>query len=652
MTRILFLPITPERLSSLFECSDPFRSSEVDPPNLFESVSCLAIDRILAGTKAGKPRSVVLDKVEVSVIAPLFESASADFNGTKDHVMASLWRSHLIEPGIKIVDHLDKLGVKTMSRHEVERERFLTPHKRLWRKEYRDEATREALEPAKTINADGHDVASDVNTARTMSQMIAELGESGSVQGVAGCGKTHSLTGVVAKTPRDKSNQILVLTLTWDQARSTYRRLKKCHVEGLDQTIKVDSIRNYILEIVMRTGSIGYARKRASYRYHVEENSIARSLGVQSLSQLNRKQVIEAIIATVNRFCYSPDWDIGPHHCPDWVPLADGEVRILVENARVYWKALQNPTHAGIGLPLRLTHLWKIAEMRQLPVAEEIASIVVDEAHDLPAGVIRWLRSLDGVGLWLVGDEFQHYGAHSNPFFMMYGYYHQTLTHSYRCGRDVEDFINPILEKHPLNKKVNVVFEGHPNDNFRVRRYGRNHIPPDNTVVVCANEADCLEYVFRLQNQGVEVALFGRTRNDVPAYLRGLVGLYLHGRRPRMGSLWRYQSWDQLISDQPSNKALIRIQDMFVRGFGDEECERFCRDITQSSGGSCVWLALPVSIKNSEFQKVQISRALLHGARDERAKALMLAQVYTAETRTSGELIIPGEYRDWLASFN
>lgn len=662
MTTLLFLPVTRARLAELQQTApDVGAANPAQPTTLHEAVAALAAYKILVGLESGKSAEIVLAHTEQSLIAPLYESAAAgpeQAEQTRKAAVASLMRqSHKHVPGNSADQRLrwlDQAGVRPMAETDIEREAFLTPVKHLWRFEYRQRETTQVLAPVTVTGADGSQRPTTKETGRAASRLAGDFTEGGTIQGVAGCGKTQMMTDAVANTARSHSAQVLVLTLTEDQRRASYQRLKDNGVQGLDETVQVRSLRNLLMALVIDQTRIGVSRSRFNASYRVSEARIAEVMGIHPLGNLNAREVVRAAISQVNRFCYSADVDLTPEHCPEWVGRDPNETRIITECARRYWQMLQEPAHTQtVVLPLRLQHLWKIAELNDVRLPHTVASVFVDEAHDVPPALLRWLNGHTHLGVWLLGDEFQHYGRNDRPFFQRGGGYQHRLTHSYRCSRAMEDVINPLLSRHPANEQAGIEFEGHPNSGFRLRWHTANTLPSGPSVVVCANELDCLEHFLRLNHAGVGVTLMGRTAMDVPAYLRSLVGLYIDGQRPRAPNLWRYTDWGQLQQDRGANPSFQRIQDMLARGFSHGDCDRICQAMGRPARAGDVHLALPATIKNHQFPRVELSRALLAGARPGKGNpsrmAEALSQIYTAETRATRELVLPGEYRDWLS---
>lgn len=655
MNTLLFLPVPKRRLEALVD-------SPAQAQDLNEAVAALAAYKIVIGLESGKSPGTVLAHVEQSLIVPLYQSASAGPESeekTREAAQASI--EHKLRqrmPGQNAQQRLkwlDRAGVRAMLERDIKRELFLTPLKRHWRTEYASRATEEELWPASVTAADGTARKVNNETGRASSRLVGDFCEGGTIQGVAGCGKTEMLTDAVSNTPRDIDSQILILTLTADQSRGAYQRLHDYGVAGLEETIWVVSFRDLLLNLVMAQTAIGVNRKRASTSYQVSEARIAEALNIHAAGALSAKDVVRAATTQVNRFCHAVDSEIMPEHCPTWATRQPYEVSVITECARRYWSWLTQPSHTQdprLVLPLRLQHLCKIAQLYEVRLPNEITSVFVDEAHDVPPALLRWLNTHFDLGIWLLGDEFQHYGHHDRPFFQRAGGYGHYLSHSYRCAREVEDIINPILTSHPANKAVGIEFEGHPNTAFQVRWQSINTLAAEQTVLVCANELDCLEHFLRLNHAGIGVALMGRTKMDVPAYLRSLVGLYHDGQRPRVANLWRFTQWEQLERQRRDNPNFQRIQDMLARGFDYNDCDQVCQSMGQAPRRDDVRLALPTTIKNHQYPRVELSRSLLamaarsHNGTHGLSEAL--SQLYTAGTRATHELVLPGEYRDWL----
>lgn len=649
MTTLLFLPITGARIDAILDGSEP--------QTLHEAVAALAAHKIVVGLESGTSPELVRAQVEQSLIAPLYESAGANAEqaeATYRSAIASFRRQRFAkatDPNIRA--RLERACVHPMSDRDLRGEVFLTPLKRHWRFDYARRATEATLTPASVTAADGSQRRVTRETARAASRLMGDFSEGGTLQGVAGCGKTQMLTDAVANTAHSPQAQVLVVALTDGQRQATRQRLIEHHVAGVDNTIRVVSLRDLLIELVSNQTRIGFSARRLSSAYHPPESRVAEAIGIHPTDRLNTNQVVQAVISQINRYCYSADSDITPEHCPAWVGRDPHETRIITECARRYWRMLSAPAHTqSVLLPLRLQHLWKIAELEGVTLPAQIASVFVDEAHDVPPALLRWLNTNTHAGIWLLGDEFQHYGHHQTPFFTRgAGYAHQ-LTHSYRCPRVVEDTINPLLARHPVNEDAGVVFEGHPTDSFRLRWRDAAALPEGPSIVVCANEFECLEYYLRLNHQGVGVSLFGRTRMDVPAYLRSLVGLYRDGQRPSVAGLRHYTQWGELANQRGRNPNFQRIQDMLARGFDYGDCDRICRSMGNEARAGDVQLALPETVKNHQFPRVELSNALLASVRSAEHEpgrlATALSRIYTAQTRATRELVLPGEYRYWL----
>ena len=647
-TPFLYLPITAQRLRGWLVLEGTSLFQALDAISLHEAVSVMAVIQINHGIEHSHTKGDgTLSTVETQVIAPLYEAAASDAQQTLSALRLSIRRCWPKTKAHELMKGLDEQGVRMLIANEIDTEAFVTPIKRHWRYGFRQEATKKELTPATVSRVNGGELATDRNSARATSRMIAESGEHGALQGVAGCGKTETLARVIAHTVRDSNHQTLVLSLTDDQRRATEKRLKEKGVKGIDRTVHVRAVRQQLMALVRWHIHDGTRMGRGSARYHVDEYTIAQTLSIHPLTQHDRATTVRGVAAAVRNFCYSAAHAPDPVHCPKWLHLSPGEDRIIAQCAQRYWQAVQSPVSSNIDLPLRLYHLWKIAEQYHLPLPAGVSTVFVDEAHDLPAGIIRWLKSIETIGLWFVGDEFQYYGYHKTPFFAR-GQRQEVLQHSYRCDRALDNLVNLILERHPANQNAGIVFEGHPNDAFRVRYYSVQRVPEPNTVVICRNEADCLEYFLRLHHKGVNVALLpGTTAMSVPQYLQGLVGLYHDGQRPNSILLQRFTRWEQAEQSLGHQTGFRRIQDLLARGFSQEDCQRLIMAMTPPPTKSAVCLALPGAVKNAQYPRIQLSRAFV-GSSARTDNAALLSQLYTAQTRATGELILPCEYHEWV----
>ncbi|SFU19420.1 AAA family ATPase [Pseudomonas marincola] len=470
---------------------------------------------------------------------------------------------------------------------------------------------------------------------RTFRVIHAEPEESIHIQGLAGTGKTHMIERLVDSL---SSFRPLMLAYTSVQLEALMQRVGAGNVRGMT----FGNLANYVID-----RCLGYYKPgmRSSPRHQVPPEQIASRLGFGPIGRLNPAQIAITCGRMVASFCNSTDLTLSEQHIPKGYNLDAVGRMALVGYAQNMWNQTVEPTDPRLQLPLRGYHRIKhMTLLHEAMIGREFTHIIVDEAHDLSAPLAAFLdRCMQPV--ITLGDAYQRLDG---AFFKRASTLRQhEITHSIRAGKQIENVINPLIDKHPILKLASL--EGNRGIETKVIYYDSPEVPTGKVTILVDSEWGLFEWFQRLGSAGANFSLLPGSVNTFRRFILDCVGLYYGHERPTHSAIFKYTSWDDLRADMGSkNSSFQRIDRMLSKGYSTVEFEASLRSL-DVTGSAPLKLGRVIDARNSEIDAVMLAPDLLNqiGPGDRIAASKAFAALYTGGSRARHKLIVPGYLRDW-----
>lgn len=474
--------------------------------------------------------------------------------------------------------------------------------------------------------------------ARSFRVFVGELDEDLHLQALAGTGKTYLIERMVDLLANYKP---LILAMTGAQVEAVMKRVGY-RAQGR-------TFGEFAMEILQNDPTCpSRLRWRSTTKAKIDDQVLAEELHMLPIGRMTPAQVASVALTMVSRYCSSGEPEINEGHIPrTGEQLGPTDKAALVEYASRVWREVCEPRYMPTKLPVFYYHQQKqLSLSAEARVPEEYTHIIIDEAHDLPVPVQQFL-SRCGIPVITLADACQRLdgrlvspGAHVRS---------REIFNSVRAGRQVEAAINTLIDRNPL---VRV----HPMEGSRLRDtrtvfYDNLDIPQEPTTILVQSDWGLFEYCQRLSSQNAPFAILPGSVGNFHRFVTSCINLYLEGKRPTYGPLFRYRSWDQLRNDKgETDPAFNRIDRMLQKGYSDRDLDQLL--MSQVSLDKARYLVgKVVDAKNMEVDSVMLTPDLLTvaGPGDRLGVARHFAALYTGGTRARYRLYVPGNLREWAS---
>lgn len=468
----------------------------------------------------------------------------------------------------------------------------------------------------------------------------ANMDEDLHVQGYAGIGKSH-LLGALTEYLRPEATLLLA------------------HTPG-----KLDALRK-------RMGGSGDRKIGATFikfaqfllygpRYQPASNvlrvpskyELAEELSIICVREYDAQATLNICLKVLECYCRSRDKMLSAKHLPYFnYPLSNLDSTVLLQNSIRLWSYLEsNPSWARkTGFEALL--LIKRADLAACVVPARYTHVLIDESQDVPMSLLQIIERGRQV-LITLGDEYQQ--AKESVVKRSREVRRSDISHSVRCGRNVEDLINPLISRHSAKGKI--AFEGASDIDVGIEHYPVGFLPPAGSVVMVASYWDMMKWAIELSEANCRVYFANQAAEaDFKYFMATVVALFkpnyysadqgVDGPHPFFSEMI---SWRQVREVCKFDESFSWVEDKLEKGFNVSDIVRMSMMFEQSSN-SCI-LIMAEEAGGMEFDKVLLTPGLLTTVmfKDSAEFDQRICAVYIAISRARRELYIPYDVVEWI----
>ncbi|MDF3981631.1 hypothetical protein P3W24_06600 [Luteibacter sp. PPL201] len=472
---------------------------------------------------------------------------------------------------------------------------------------------------------------------RALSAITADLGDRYAVDAYAGTGKTHLTLALF-----DTGRRFTYLT-PWQAQREAFRR--RAGRAG-DEAVTLADLAARMARTFVRASGTRWTRapRRQEATRTVAEQ--ATMMGIPSIGRDTPEAVLSRALEAIRRWCGSEDRRIGYRHFhwPDHLPVA--ERASYVGWAVEAWEIMfaLDERQERFGFPVRVYHLVKWLDLVGAGIPD-MGTLLIDEAHDLPAPWLSLLRRYPG-GYVVMGDPYQHLatGRTARP--------HDAkplgMVESVRAGEQMMPLVRSVLRRHSEALMPDDIV-GSRDRVTRHRLFGDNAIElPTAGLRVYGSLWSMLEQALRLKDAKVPYRFVEASAVQLVKATQDAIQLHMHGDRPRHYSLRGFATWTDFASHLVAS-GRSRVARLFERQFGHGNLQALM--IGQAREGDALTLGLLEDAKNLEAGTVYMSPCCFSrppGSRPTDGADVAVRAVYLAMTRVENELWLPYDWDDRL----
>jgi hypothetical protein len=456
------------------------------------------------------------------------------------------------------------------------------------------------------------------------------------ITALAGTGKTH-----------------LMLALAGSDRKFTHLAPTKAHQYAFRERAGSNAVPSVLLWALANDMAAAHVRERST-RW-LRPPTVRRS-GQPASVQLQAARIVSiagddpfAVLANVqrsiNRWCTSDDASIGLEHV---VLSGHGSMvdrAAYLAAAERVWALMFAPLDAKTERPfnVRIFHMFKWLDVQGASLPP-LGTLLVDEAHDLPAALHSLMRRYPD-GCVVMGDPYQRLKGNmprSASSRML------RMVQSVRAGGQAIPLIRTVLDLHsaPL---VPDTIQGSRDRASRVRFYKVGAALPTEGFRVYGSIWSVLEDALRLRHAGIPFRLLPETERALTDAAEDAIGMRRGPSHARYYGNREFRTWNELAShlEEIGYRLVVRL---FERDFGSADLA-LLRDMQASPGAAGLILGLLEHCKSLEFDTVTMwpcSFKELPGAENQRSRDERIRAVYLAMTRVCNELWLPGAWLELL----
>ena len=539
-------------------------------------------------------------------------------------------------------------GIQFMEREEIEHERYLH-HDRSWDFSYAQQMQLKST-PHQVVRHDGVLRHLSDGQRRVMDAEMAMPDEAIGVPSNAGTGKTTVLYDIVE---RIAVRDLKPVTILADQSQKHRPLLNKLGVRKYQIHKNRIHLRTYIdfaIELLSGTNKQLSQRFKSALRAPYSARLLCERAQLADHSHIGPDQLAAQSWEIIRRYCITLDENISERHISQSkrLHMSRSEATAAVGAAIQVWNTMVNLSHPD--MPMRGFHLIKLLELSKKTIPEYYGTILIDELHDAPRVMVEILhRSID-LPLRMLGDRYQNFQGLDLPFSKTNTILACDMNVSLRAGPQVADYVNPLLDIHPIPSRTLYSADAHKVTEFS--EYPAHGFPDEPTVMPMPDEWGVVELLVRGRRQGRMVDVYD-PNGLLEGFISGCEELLYHGRRSSHGALRRYDSWESLAQAMAWNPAFQHVEEWLKNRKNLDLSYGTVSEHQLLGKPSHVVAAKLHDIKSFELPAIAIPETLYcvarEGSRQELARTLSI--LYTAVTRGSKMIYVPNSHRMWLAAF-
>lgn len=475
---------------------------------------------------------------------------------------------------------------------------------------------------------------------RIWSELKAQSDDHLHVQGYAGTGKSFLITSLL-DILASSGAQVLLLAERKQQLDALLFGQPPRQMYAKTFGMLADEM------IPANLTAAGHRRTRRGryFRAPVSDSEVIRFLGVCATSEFQAQYLVEAVRATVVRYCYSGDEEIDRVHIPEQYAARFDSVtqNVVLHHATELWKATVSPLPGDFRPPVRDFHRIKLAALGGWKIPSRYTHVLIDECHHLSRSMLQIVDNATQAVISL-GDEYQNLRgtAQSRSGHIR----HREVTQAVRSGPLIEQMVNPIIAVHPARTKS--PFVGNQLQKTVVEFYSTMAVPEQATTILVCDPWGLFEWSQRLAMQNLDFELIGNAA-DLNLFVSGCIDLFHRGARARHARLFRFDTWDAVAARYHSNAGFQRIDRMLRKGYSSENWARASQQFVKRRNNTYA-LGLIEDAHNREFESVMLAPEVADfvWSTESREIAEAGSAVYVAVTRARRRLLVPERLRHWI----
>lgn len=468
----------------------------------------------------------------------------------------------------------------------------------------------------------------------------ANLDENLHVQGYAGIGKSHLLVALMEHLQPAKT---LLLARTEEKLETLRRRMLTASEKRAGQTFQ-----GFARDLLY-----GQRSQPASTQLKgPSREALAQELNIFGFRHLDAPAALDVCLKVLECYCRSRDYSLSERHLPFFKQALSGvDLRVLLEYASRVWRYLEaNPLWASrTGFEALL--MIKRASLAGCVVPARYTHVLIDESQDIPESLMQIIERGRQV-LITLGDEYQQ--TRGVMVKRKSDVRHSNISYSVRSGRNVEQLLNPLINRH--SEKSKVLFEGARDADVGIEFYPIGFVPPEGCVVLTASLWDMMKWAIQLHDANCTFSFAHlRMQRDFVYFMTCAIELFKSdfyapdqsqkGVHPYFSDM---PDWNQVRDANQFDEAFLWVEAELGNGFNVANLTQLNRMIGPS--GKSVLLMLAEEAGGMEFNRVLLTTELLTNVRFKNAYALdeRICAVYIAISRAKQQLYLPYDVVEWI----
>lgn len=468
----------------------------------------------------------------------------------------------------------------------------------------------------------------------------ANMNEDLHVQGYAGIGKSHLLG---ALTEYLKPEGTLLLAHTPGKLEALRKRMGKAG----DRKIGATFIR--FAQFLLYGPRY---QPEATVLRVPSKQELAEELNILGVREYDAQATLNICLKVLECYCRSRDKMLSAKHLPHFnYPLSHLDATVLLQNSSRLWSYLESNPSWGRKTGFEPLLLIKRADLASRAVPARYTHVLIDESQDVPMSLLQIIERGRQV-LITLGDEYQQ--TKGSVVKRNREVRRSDISHSVRCGRNVENLINPLIFRHSAKGKV--AFEGASNTDVSIEHYPVGFLPPVGCVVMAASYWDVMKWAIQLSEANCRLYFATQAAEaDYKYFMATAIALfkpeYYNADQGADGPHSHFSemvNWQQVREVNKFDESFSWVEERLEKGFNFSDIIRVSMMFEQSGRGCILMMAAEAG--GMEFDKVLLTPGLLTTVMFKNASEFdqRICEVYIAISRARRELYIPYDVVDWI----
>ena len=633
MSQVVYVPVTDETLSNLLKADSTF-GAFLEPLCLDELLGLFALQRLPDFLAEPLPL-VEFEKLLALSFEAVRGLPEKSTSSLKQDIVRNLDFVKLTT-GVKAM-HM--LGVRLVNPEVIETRAYLTGPGE-WDYEFNQRYGSRLFASDHLLENSPYRLSEE--QTRVAGIVISEMDEHLHLQGYAGTGKTYLIRGLLdlLQSRGIPPEQVLIIALSFSQLKNLMTKIPKGYQGMTFGALAAQVIPRDYLRL----------KRSPEHQYQISEQEIARHYNFGTIAGAGDLETARFVTATLRNYCYSADDRVGTNHLPKELQSRiqggrkENELlkELVVKTAEDMWRKTTDSKSRDLRPPIRGYHQIKLVAQQGWTIPRNFSHVIIDEAHDLSPAMLQFLDASPQCCISL-GDDYQNLNgaAHHRSHLVR----EKQISQSYRAGTQLNQLVNPIINKHPFGPKDN--FRGHSDIHTLVEYYTQAEVPDSPAAILVGSDWSLWEWVQRVANKGQRYDLI----SSLPAldnFVEGTVKLKTYGIRPNHPLLHKFTKWDDLAKHYKNDSGFVKINEMLDRHYALSDWEA-TKQLYSPQGKNVYVLGKADQSRNHEFDRLMLTPdviGVVTGTGGQVAKKMSV--LYVAITRVKHILIAPASLRDWI----